>query len=121
MHESASIMTSNDDWRAQAACRTEDPELFFPIVQAGPGLVQVARAKTVCARCEVRTECLRFAVETGQDHGVWGGTSEEERRALRRARIRWPAAPPQARTIAPGPAKSGSSAASRPAPAVQDD
>ncbi len=86
MHELASTMTSQDDWRALGACRTEDPELFFPIVGVGPGLVQVAMAKAVCARCEVRADCLRFAVETVQDHGVWGGTTEEERRALRRTR-----------------------------------
>jgi len=86
MHEPASTMTSDDDWRALGACRTEDPELFFPIAAGGPGLAQVARAKAVCARCEVRAECLRFAMETGQDYGVWGGTSEEERRAWRRVR-----------------------------------
>lgn len=86
MHEAASSMTSQDDWRSLGACRHEDPELFFPVVPTGPGLVQIDRAKAVCARCEVRAECLRFAVETVQDHGVWGGTSEEERRALRRVR-----------------------------------
>lgn len=65
--------------------------MFFPLVPAGPGLVQAERAKAVCARCQVRAECLRFAMETVQDHGVWGGTSEEERRALRLARNRRPA------------------------------
>jgi WhiB family redox-sensing transcriptional regulator len=80
------------DWRELSACRQEDPELFFPVVPAGPGLAQIERAKAVCARCQVRADCLRFAMETLQDHGVWGGTSEEERRALRRARNRRPAA-----------------------------
>jgi len=88
MHEPASTMSGNDDWRALGACRTEDPELFFPIAASGPGLAQVARAKAVCARCEARAECLRFAMETGQDYGVWGGTSEEERRGRRRVSIR---------------------------------
>ena len=88
MHEPASTPVSQDDWRALGACRHEDPELFFPVVPFGPGLVQADRAKAVCARCQVRADCLRFAVETVQDYGVWGGTSEEERRALRRARIR---------------------------------
>jgi WhiB family transcriptional regulator, redox-sensing transcriptional regulator len=88
MHDSASTMTSQDGWRAQGACRQEDPELFFPLGPAGPGLLQLARAKAVCARCQARAGCLQFAVETGQDYGVWGGMSEEERRVLRRDRAR---------------------------------
>ena len=83
--------TGEADWRELSACRQEDPELFFPVVPAGPGLAQIEQAKAVCARCKVRAECLRFAMETVQDHGVWGGTSEEERRALRLARNRRPA------------------------------
>ncbi len=84
MRELASRTPGRSDWRALGACRHEDPELFFPIIASGPGLVQTDRAKSVCARCPVRAECLQFAVQTVQDHGVWGGTSEEERRALRR-------------------------------------
>lgn len=72
------------DWRHHAACRDEDPELFFPIGNAGPALGQIEEAKQVCRRCPVNTECLRWALETGQEGGVWGGTSEEERRSLRR-------------------------------------
>jgi WhiB family transcriptional regulator, redox-sensing transcriptional regulator len=79
--------TSEDtDWRDHAACRDTDPELFFPIGNAGPALVQVARAKQLCAACQARTPCLEWALATGQDAGVWGGTSEDERRALRRSR-----------------------------------
>jgi WhiB family redox-sensing transcriptional regulator len=74
------------DWLRLGACRDEDPELFFPIASAGPGSAQVAAAKAVCARCTVREACLRFALRANQDHGVWGGTSEEERRMLRHAR-----------------------------------
>jgi WhiB family redox-sensing transcriptional regulator len=88
MNQSASATTGQSDWRSLSACRREDPELFFPIVPSGPGLAQLARAKAVCASCEVRAECLSFAVETVQDHGVWGGLSEEERRARRTARLR---------------------------------
>lgn len=65
----------------QAACQTADPELFFPVSGAGAGLA-VARAKAVCASCAVRQQCLDFAVETRQPHGVWGGTTEQERRAI---------------------------------------
>jgi WhiB family redox-sensing transcriptional regulator len=74
------------DWLDLGACRDEDPDLFFPIAPAGPSLAQVAAAKVVCARCTVRDACSRFALETHQDHGVWGGMSEEERRAMWRAR-----------------------------------
>src|SRR6187200_3083796 len=80
------------DWRHKAACLDEDPELFFPIGNTGPALLQIEEAKQVCRRCEVRDACLQWALEAGQDHGVWGGLSEDERRALKRraarARIR---------------------------------
>lgn len=72
------------DWRTDAACRGEDPELFFPVGTSGPALTQVAEAKTICARCPVAGDCLDWALVTGQDHGVWGGLDEDERRALRR-------------------------------------
>src|SRR5512142_3414610 len=72
------------DWRHRAVCRDEDPELFFPIGTSGPALLQVEQAKAVCRRCSVTDECLQWALDTGQDAGVWGGMSEEERRALKR-------------------------------------
>jgi WhiB family redox-sensing transcriptional regulator len=70
------------DWRHDSACRDEDPELFFPIGNTGPALLQIEEAKAVCRRCDVIDECLQWALETGQDAGVWGGLSEDERRAL---------------------------------------
>ena len=76
------------DWRQSALCREEDPELFFPIGTTGPASVQVTEAKAVCRRCPSMDPCLTWALETGQDAGVWGGLSEDERRALRRARRR---------------------------------
>ena len=76
------------DWRNRAACLTEDPELFFPIGNTGPALVQIEEAKAVCQRCEVVDTCLRWAMESGQDSGVWGGLSEDERRALKRRTAR---------------------------------
>jgi WhiB family redox-sensing transcriptional regulator len=76
------------DWVHRARCKDEDPELFFPIGTTGPAASQVDVAKAICMQCEVRTECLEWAMATGQDAGVWGGLSEEERRALRRARRR---------------------------------
>ncbi len=68
------------DWWRSAACRTADPEMFFPVSSVGPGHDEVARAKEVCASCLVRRQCLQFALATRQGHGVWGGTTEEERR-----------------------------------------
>jgi WhiB family redox-sensing transcriptional regulator len=50
----------------------------------GQALLQIAKAKSVCCQCPVTTECLEFALETNQDTGIWGGTSEEERRQIRR-------------------------------------
>jgi WhiB family redox-sensing transcriptional regulator len=73
-------------WRDYAACRDTDPELFFPAGTAGPALVQAEQAKLVCAACPVRRPCLDWAMASGQEAGVWGGTTEEERRALRSQR-----------------------------------
>lgn len=72
------------DWLFRAACRAEEPELFFPVGTAGPALAQTARAKAVCRRCPVMIRCRTWALSTGQVAGVWGGMSEDERRALRR-------------------------------------
>ncbi len=76
------------EWVHRAKCRDEDPELFFPIGTTGPAAAQIDEAKAICMQCQVRVECLDWALATGQDAGVWGGMSEEERRALRRARRR---------------------------------
>ncbi|TXS39860.1 WhiB family transcriptional regulator [Streptomyces sp. OR43] len=73
-----------ENWRMLAACREEDPDLFFPIGSTGPALVQTEDAKAVCRGCPVRQECLRWALDNGQDAGVWGSLDETERRALKR-------------------------------------
>jgi WhiB family transcriptional regulator, redox-sensing transcriptional regulator len=70
------------NWQSRAACLDGDPDLFFPIAPSGPALQQMEQAKAVCARCPVRRECLQYALATLQVHGVWGGTNEEERRAV---------------------------------------
>jgi WhiB family redox-sensing transcriptional regulator len=75
-------------WRDNAACLDEDPELFFTIGNTSPAELQIERAKVVCRRCEVSATCLRWAMETRQDSGVWGGMSEDERRALKRRNAR---------------------------------
>jgi WhiB family transcriptional regulator, redox-sensing transcriptional regulator len=76
------------DWRDQAACRTEHPELFFPAGTTGSARCQLARAKAVCHRCPVTAACLAWATDTGQRYGVWGGLSEDERHELQRRRTR---------------------------------
>lgn len=71
-------------WRKVASCRDTSPELFFPIGTTGLAIDQIEAAKTVCLGCPSRVPCLEFALSTNQDSGVWGATSEEERRHLRR-------------------------------------
>lgn len=75
-----------DDWRDRSLCRDSDPELFFPIGTTGHAIDQIDAAKEVCERCTVQAECLEFALATNQEAGVWGGTTEDERRRLRRTR-----------------------------------
>ncbi len=74
-----------DDWREDASCRDTDPDLFFPVGTTGPAVEQIAAAKAVCYDCGARTACLEFALETNQESGIWGGTSEDERRKLRKS------------------------------------
>ncbi|MCX0241838.1 WhiB family transcriptional regulator [Streptomyces drozdowiczii] len=77
------------DWRHNAVCREEDPELFFPIGNTGPALLQIEEAKAVCRRrCPVMEQCLQWALESGPVDGVWGGTSEDERRSIKRRAAR---------------------------------
>jgi WhiB family redox-sensing transcriptional regulator len=76
------------DWRERALCRGYDPEIWFPVGTSGPALLQIAEAKSVCRRCPVTPECLTWALESGQDDGVWGGMSEDERRRLKRRSAR---------------------------------
>jgi WhiB family redox-sensing transcriptional regulator len=74
-------------WQHKAACRdlTDPDELFFPTAAEGTALGDEARsfAVAICAGCPVREQCLRFALETRQDDGVFGGATEAQRRAMR--------------------------------------
>ncbi|MGI8794119.1 MAG: WhiB family transcriptional regulator [Acidimicrobiales bacterium] len=72
------------DWRNDSACAHVDTDLFFPVGVTGPAVPQIAAAKAVCDGCPVQAACLDFAITTNQEYGIWGGTSEEERRVLRR-------------------------------------
>jgi len=73
------LLTGGELWKPMAACSSADPDLFFPVSPAASNPVQVAEAKAICARCLVRRECLDFAIQTRQMHGIWGGMTEEER------------------------------------------
>ncbi|MDJ0385232.1 WhiB family transcriptional regulator [Streptomyces sp. G-G2] len=72
----------------RAACTNEDPELFFPIGDTGPALLQEEEAKRVCRRCPLMESCLQGALERNENHGVFGGLSEKERRSLKRRAAR---------------------------------
>ena len=88
MPVSTAAWAGSAGWASRGACRDHDPDLFFPIGAAGRGLCQIAEAKAVCAYCPVRADCLGYALATGQDAGVWGGATEDERRQIRSARPR---------------------------------
>jgi WhiB family transcriptional regulator, redox-sensing transcriptional regulator len=77
-------LANTEDWRNQASCRHTDPDLFFPVGTTGPAIEQIEAAKAVCMACPAQEPCLEFALTTNQDSGIWGGTSEEERRKLRK-------------------------------------
>jgi WhiB family transcriptional regulator, redox-sensing transcriptional regulator len=79
-------MTARANWRDDAACREADPDLFFPVGTTGPALRQIGEAKWICRSCPAQTACLAWAPGHKITDGVWGGTTEHERRALRRMR-----------------------------------
>jgi WhiB family redox-sensing transcriptional regulator len=68
-------------WMAVGHCRHHPPEVFFPSDGVG-----VEVAKRICADCPVRELCLEYALHNRIDHGVWGGTSERQRRRILRSR-----------------------------------
>lgn len=82
-------------WRDRAACRGEEPDLFFPIGTAGPARIDLARAQQICAGCPVREDCLQWALDHSIDHGVWGGLGEEQRKSLKRRSARHRRRPPK--------------------------
>ena len=77
-----SLPLPSPHWRDRAACIGADPDLFFP--QRGES---AEPAREICARCSVREACLDYALRNAITHGIWGGVSERERRALRIPRL----------------------------------
>jgi len=76
------------EWQIHAACRDVDGSLFFhPDNERGEAREnRLAAAKRVCRQCPVREQCLQYAVESGERHGIWGGLAEDERVQMRRTR-----------------------------------
>jgi len=74
--------TEEPDWQERALCAQTDPEAFFP--EKGGS---TREAKRICSGCEVRAECLEYALAHDERFGIWGGLSERERRRLRRAAV----------------------------------
>ncbi len=68
-------------WKDLSNCLGVDPDLFFPERGAS-----TREAKEVCRGCEVRIDCLEYALQNGEKFGIWGGMSERERRRIRRQR-----------------------------------
>jgi WhiB family transcriptional regulator, redox-sensing transcriptional regulator len=78
-------------WQHSAACRGEDSTYFFApsyFERRSEKNAREAVAKAICARCPVRDECLEYALRTRDNHGIWGGLNEMERRAILRQRAR---------------------------------
>ena len=77
------MLNEAEDWRDQAACRGLDPTIFYPVDDDGVSVAQV-----VCNACDVRHECLEYALERREKDGVWGGATERDRRRIIRQRRR---------------------------------
>ena len=69
-------------WQEQALCAETDPEAFFP--EKGGS---TREAKKICTGCEVKAQCLEYALSNDERFGIWGGLSERERRRLRRRAV----------------------------------
>jgi len=78
------INWDSEGWRDQAACHHTELALFFPVGGTGLIVKEIQAAKAVCRACPVQGACLRFALETNQESGIWGGKDENERRTLSR-------------------------------------
>ena len=68
----------HEDWQLDGLCNQVDPEIFFP--EKGGS---TREAKLICGLCDVSKACLRYALETEEQHGIWGGLSERDRRPFR--------------------------------------
>lgn len=94
-HASTNFARRDWDWTERAACRGEDLALFFGPSTDGRDDREYppakrdreAEAKWLCGLCEVRTDCLNYALDAGEKYGIFGGLNEEERKRVRRNRV----------------------------------
>ena len=73
-----------EDWMLEGSCTYSVTDLFFPVGSSMKAMKQANEAKAICMECPVVTECLEYAIRTNQDSGIWGGTTEDERKSIRR-------------------------------------
>ncbi|MEU6406832.1 WhiB family transcriptional regulator [Streptomyces sp. NPDC046985] len=85
MTSSSQPQRALSDWRDQAACVGEDPDIFFPLADSVAPGAETALARSICRRCPVLLACRTWAIERGEDEGIWGATTAAQRRAIRRA------------------------------------
>lgn len=76
------LTPESEEWHDKALCAQTDPEAFFP--EKGGS---TREAKKICTGCEVRAECLSYALANDERFGIWGGLSERERRRLKRRAV----------------------------------
>ncbi len=82
---SLAIRTETQQWQLKAACRGPQARVFFPPAQferKDEKVDREERAKEICTTCSVQQDCLDYAVRINEQHGIWGGLSENERKAL---------------------------------------
>lgn len=72
------MAVEEDSWRAEAVCRGTNPDLWYP--EAGQHSLT---ARIACGECVVKPDCLQYALDTNEKHGIWGGVSERQRRRIR--------------------------------------
>lgn len=72
------------NWAKDGLCAQADPELFYPRSKERGSTTRTA--KQVCSRCPIAADCLEYALETGEEHGIWGGTTARERDRIRARR-----------------------------------
>lgn len=78
-------LNENPEWMKKARCRETDPEIFYP--EQGSGHYIATQAKRICNSCEVKVECLQYALDNNEAHGIWGGLNEKSRRQYKRKRV----------------------------------
>lgn len=80
-----SALSAEEGWQTKAACRGPQAAVFFPPPQferKEEKLEREQRAKLICAQCTVRRACLEYALAIREQHGIWGGLNESERKSL---------------------------------------